>query len=392
MRFLDVINVSDITEIIKDYLTTQAVEKIDTTKAVGRRLQCDVFSQIAVPAFAKSCVDGYAIIFEDSIGASETTPVMLETITSYKIGEVNHGSLKRGYCQYIVTGAMIPSGCSAVVKVEDCELFGSNVLVKKTLSENENIIGIGEDFSKSKLALPKNTILTNRDIAFLLSLGISEVEVTKTLRAVVISTGNELVKYNQQLTPAKIYDTNTFLLASELQRCGIEVVDTLLLKDDYELFVNSLEKYDVDLYLTSGGSSKGNEDYTKAVFEKLTNNVICHGINLKPGKPTVVAKKAGKLYLGLPGNPLSAYLVLRTIISESLRPSKKSFFKLSENVHSDEGKSTIVFVKISGNKAQPLYYKSSYLNVLASADGYFIIDENVEGIDKDCDIEVNYFE
>lgn len=387
MKYLDVAKVNDIRDKLQQFLEKEVIE-VDTENALGLKAAENIYSIDNVPSFNKSSLDGYAINYKESTNASETSPTMLTKIPSYKIGEANLGKLSNGKCQYVVTGAMIPDGCSGVVKIEDCEQFGNNILIKSSISKNSGIVLAGEEFKKETLAKTKNSYFTSRDISFLISLGIKKVKVYKPLNCIVISNGNELMHYSEDLTLGKIYDVNTHLITNELKRMGHNVIESIVLKDDYDLYLKTLKSYDVDLYVTSGGSSKGNEDFTADVFEAITNNVICHGISTKPGKPTIVAKKDGKLYLGLPGNPVSAFLVLHQLISKS----KKITLPVSENINSDHGKSTSILVKIANGTAVPIYYKSGYLNSLAEADGYFVIDENLEGIEKGENVEVRIFE
>ncbi len=387
MKYLEVAKMAEIRAHLQDFIKKTVVE-INVVDAVGLQLAKDVYSVCDVPSFNKSTLDGYAINYQESTSATETTPTILKSVLSYKIGEVNKTKLALGECQYVVTGAMIPANCSGVVKVEDCETFGSNVLIKSAISKNTGVVLAGEEFSANTLAKSQGEYLTSRDISLLVSLGIKTVSVYKPLTCVVISNGNELTHYSKELTIGKVYDVNTHLITAELKRMGHHVVDTITLEDDFNLYLETLKSYDVDLYVTSGGSSKGNEDYTAAVFETLTQNVLCHGINTKPGKPTIVAKHGEKLYLGLPGNPVSAFLVLHQLISTS----KKVLLPVSENVNSDHGKTTSVLVKLADNLAVPIYYKSGYLNSLAMADGYFVIAENLEGIEKGMEVEVMLFE
>ncbi len=387
MKYLDVVKILDVANELQQFIKKDVIE-VATAEALGLLAASDIYSASDVPSFNKSTLDGYAINYKDSTSASESTPTILKKVESYKIGEVNPIKLEAGQCQYVVTGAMIPEGCSGVVKVEDVEEFGDSVLIKSAISKHTGVVICGEEFSNGALAKSKDTYFTSRDISFLISLGVKTVEVYKPLNCVVISSGNELVDYSEDLTPGKIYDVNSHLITSTLINMGHNVVDVVTIKDDFDLYLNTLKSYDVDLYVTSGGSSKGNEDYTVDVFETLTNNVICHGINTKPGKPTIVAKTENKLYLGLPGNPVSAFLVLHQLICNS----KKIVLQVSENVNSDHGKSTAVLVKIESGVAVPIYYKSGYLNSLSDADGYFVISENLEGVEKGMEVEVNVFE
>ncbi len=160
-------------------------------------------------------------------------------------------------------------------------------------------------------------------------------------------------------------------------------------------------KYKPDVILTSGGSSKGDKDFTVQVFEKLTNNVFCEGILLKPGKPTILANTEETLFIGLPGHPVSSYLVLKHLVLESFynaigyKNKNKVYGVLSENVPNSVGRENIVLcntvVENNEVKVTPVYYSSSNIGVLSQVDGYFILGENLEGKDKGQKVEVNLF-
>ncbi len=387
MRYLETLSIETVQAEFESFAKKKTIQ-INTEDAIGLKLAEDLYSTTDTPNFYKSTVDGYAIHYTDSTGASETAPTILTKIPSYSIGEENKGELNRGECQYVVTGAMIPNHCSGVVKVEDCEEFGNRVFIKTPIGKLSNIIIPGEECKRGDSLLLKDSKLTGRDIALLLSLGIQELSVYKPLTCVVISTGNELVHYTKERSLGQIYDVNTSLISQELENMGHTVIDTLVIPDDYELYKKTLQNYDVDLYVTSGGSSKGKEDFTVDVFEELTHNVICHGVHIKPGKPTILARSDNALYLGLPGNPVSAFMVLHQLLHTA---PKTIQLPISENVHSDYGKATLVLVRIQGAYVEPIYYRSSYLNSLALADGYFVIGERVEGVYKDNRVEVITF-
>ncbi|MDL2211929.1 molybdopterin molybdotransferase MoeA [Erysipelotrichaceae bacterium OttesenSCG-928-M19] len=403
MKLLKVLSVSELKEHLIDYLRSkQSIIELDLINSLDYVLAEDVYALEDIPNFYKSTVDGYALKAKDTQLASESIPSILKCRESVKIGSINTIELGERECSYINTGAMLPYNSNAVLMIEDSDYVEATneVLVFKSLAENENVSIPGVDITQDMLLFKQYQLIDSRVLATLASQGIKKVKVFKKMSCAIISSGNELVPYQSEIMQAQVRDINTILLDKTLIKYGFEIKQTKLIKDDFDLYYQSLKEIDVDIYLTSGGSSQGNEDYTYDVFDKLTSNVFCHGLAIKPGKPTVVARNDNKLYLGLPGNPVSAYLVLRQTLIEAyleLYHIKKTIIlaHLAHNTNSSPGKDSLILVKFvfEDNKviAKPLYYRSSNVYVLAQADGYFVITSNSEGKNKDDIVEVIVF-
>jgi len=398
-----VISVAEVNQKIVDFLKENLkVIEIDLKDSIGNILAQDVYAKEETPQFYKSTVDGYAVIIQDTLGASESLPSVLKYQGSIEIGENNTYELSSGNCLYLNTGSMLPSGANGVVMIEQTERIEATgeVLVYQTLANHENVSIPGTDIAKDQLLFEKGQLIDERMQAVLASQGINKISVYQKLDAIIISSGNELVSYDSQIAMGQIRDINVFLIKGLLEKYGITIKDTFLIKDDFETYSDILKNNEANLYITSGGSSQGSEDYTYDVFHQLTNNVLCHGLAIKPGKPTIVAARDNRLYLGLPGNPVSAYLVLKkTLIASYLTTTKQNQStikaQLAHNMAGAPGKDSIILVKIEEIPniliAKPIFYRSSNVLALSEADGYFVIREGLEGVDEGEEVEVVLF-
>ena len=397
------ISIADLNKRIVNFLEeNMQVIEIDLTDSVSYILAEDVYALEDTPQFYKSTVDGYAVLTQDTLGASESLPSVLKYQGSIEIGENSTYTLESGSCVYLNTGSMLPEGANGVVMIEQTEKVEATneVLVFKALANHENVSIPGTDIAKDQLLFEKGQLIDERVQAVLASQGVNKINVYQKLEAIIISSGNELVSYDSQIAMGQIRDTNVFLIKGLLQKHGIFVKETFLIKDDIETYSAVLKNNKANLYLTSGGSSQGKEDYTYDVFHALTNNVFCHGLAIKPGKPTIVAAQGNRLYLGLPGNPVSAYLVLKkTLIASYLAITKQKLNTtkalLAHNMAGAPGKDSIILVKIeelpNTMLAKPVFYRSSNIIALSDADGYFVIREGLEGIDEGEEVEVILF-
>ncbi len=375
---------------------------IDIEKSLGYVLCKDIISEENVPNFRKSTVDGYAIKSNETIGASENMPIPFTLKGELEISSINDILLNNEECMYIPTGGMVPNNADAVVKIEQTERIDDLIMISKSCYSGENIIEVGEDLKKGTCVLKKGTKLDERSIGVLASLGIYEVPVYDRLRVMIISSGDELIDVRDKVSIAKNRDVNTYYIKNLLMKNNFEIVGSKLIRDNADLYYNTLTETEADIYVTSGGSSKGKYDFTYDVFEKITNGgVFCHGISIKPGKPTILASNNNKLYIGLPGHPLSAYFVLQelfigsfnSVIGYNYNNTIKG--KLKSNIAGIDGKRTIMLAKIEysdGYYVVPIPFKSSSIVTLPDVDGYFIIREGLEGFNKNTEVEVIKFE
>jgi len=287
-------------------------------KAYGRLLAKDVFSPLNLPPFTNSSMDGFAVCSEDLINASPTAPVQLPVKMDIPAGSGSQGMLKSGEAARILTGAPLPVGADAVVPVENTDQFKSgqstilpaSVAIYAPVKPGENVRPAGEDVRKGQLVLKKGRVLQPQDIGLLISLGIRQVQVAKKARIALFSSGDELMEPNETLTPGMIYDSNRFVLTGLLEAAGAEVIQLGVARDTKESVITTLDKAlqdPPDMIISSAGVSVGVFDYVQQVI-KENGTLAFWKVNMRPGKPVAYGDYKGIPFMGLPGNPVSAYI------------------------------------------------------------------------------------
>ncbi|GMG97676.1 molybdopterin molybdotransferase MoeA [Tepidimicrobium xylanilyticum] len=405
MDFFDVVSVQEainrLMEAFKEY--EFKAEEVSILEATNRILAEDIYSHIDVPEFNRSTVDGYAIKSKDSQGASESVPSLFNILGEVRMGEAAEKEIKSGETMYVPTGGMIPQGADGMVMVEYTEkLDEENLMVYKPIAFNENIILKGDDIRKGERALKRGKRLTPESIGVLAALGISRVKVYKKPKFYIISTGDEIIDLDEELELGKIRDINSYTLYSAIVKLGGEITGKAIVKDDYELLRQQVEKgLDIsDIVLISGGSSVGARDYTARVIDSFEGRgVFVHGISIKPGKPTILGEGKGKLIVGLPGHPVSSIIVFGAIIEEFIYKKMevhnhklKTKAIMDFNFPSSPGQQTYQMVKLEERDgktyASPSFGKSGMITLLSNSDGYIIIKPHEEGIYKGEEREV----
>ncbi len=385
--------------IIDRIVKQTGVQKISIDEANGRVLAEDEVSPIDVPNFRKSAMDGFAVIAEDTFGASNTNPKRLKIIESVTAGVMPKKDIKSGECIEITTGAPLPKSATAVLMVEYTEKEKDGLVYYKTCAPSENVINIGSDIKKGEALFKKGTILNPRFLGVISAAGIKELKVRIPPRVSYFSTGNEVLGAGEPLQDGKVYDINTRTIVDTLKEHGLEVKFLGIVIDDLKLIKRTiLENIDKsDIILLSGGSSLGGEDFMVEAVKEL-GVVHVHGIAAKPGKPVLIGEVRGRLVLGLPGYPTSALsntysLVLPAVyrmMGSELR-TKKARARLSRKIASTIGRYEFLPVKLENGMAVPVMKGSSAISTMSLADGYITIDENTEVVNRDDEVEVNLF-
>jgi molybdopterin molybdotransferase len=360
-------------------------EKISIRDAVGRVLANDVYSPIDNPPFSRSLVDGFAV-------KSSLTPGRFKIIGKVNIGERPLIRVDEKTAVEIDTGAAIPEGADAVVKVEDVKIENGEVIIDKKIPFGLNIGWLGSDIYKDQLIASKGSIITPELITLFATLGISEIEVFKKPKIYVIVTGNELVEPNKPLDVGKVYEANSYYISSFSKTLGYEVIGYKIVKDDInEIKNNIIEATNIaDVVMITGGSSAGERDYVHKAIREL-GEIVVHGIKIKPGKPTILARINNKPVFGLPGNVVSTVMVFNEMISKYLSKLSgiKNELKLGEieakfilNVKGDSHRITYQPVYlIRGVKewlAIPIKFESYMIGTFTLSDGYIVLKPNEE--------------
>ncbi len=403
-EFLKIKECDEAQDIIQDlfekYCTAQS-EEIDCEDAYGRVLFNDVYSRMDFPPFDKALKDGFAILSEDSYGASEESPNTLEIIDFLEAGSITDKKVEKGKCVEISTGAAMPEGANAVVMVEYSEKFDDKVNLLTTATPSQDVAKKGSDIEEGKLILEKGDILTPGKIGVLLSQGFKTIEVYKKPTVGIISSGNEITMQGQELPFGKIYDVNGNMIKNDAVSCGADARFLGVVRDDYGQVKEKIQEAlnDVDILLCSGGTSAGLGDVIKHVLDEL-GEVHIHGISVQPGKPTIVGVINEKLVIGLPGNPVSALMIFNAFVASPLSKVagiEKEFEQkivkgiMTRRIHSPVGRMQYQLVKVDGSDVQPIFKDSGAIFSLSSADGYVKVEKSVELLDEGEEVEVYLF-
>ena len=391
----------DIIQNLFDKYYSPESEEIPVADAYGRVLFCDVLSQMDFPPFDKALKDGFAVKAEDTFGANDEIPNSLEVIDFLEAGSTTEKIVENGKTIEISTGAAMPQGADAVVMVEYCDKKGDSVDILKSATPTLDVAKKGSDIEKGKLLMEKGSLLTPGKIGVLLSQGFETVKVFKKPSLGVISTGNEIVTQDMELTYGKIFDVNGNMIKNDAISCGANGEFLGIVKDDYNQLKAKIQESlnKVDILICSGGTSAGLGDVVKHVLDEL-GQVYIHGISVQPGKPTIVGVVDGKIIIGLPGNPVSALMIFNVFVAPAITKLSGINYDFAKNttkgilqkrIHSPVGRMQYQLVKIDGDKIYPIFKDSGAIFSLSTADGYVKVLKSVELIDKGEELEVFLF-
>ena len=394
--FRELISFEEAKKIIME--KTKEMERVETVKlleARNRVLAEDIVAELNVPGFKRAAVDGYAVIAEDTYGASHIKPKKLKIVGKIFAGEVARGKLNHGEAMEIATGAALPKGSDAVVMVENTEKVGNEIKILKPVYPGANVSKEDEDIKKGEVVLKKGEILNPAKIGVLAALGMESVEVYEKANVIIIPTGDELVKVGEKLEYGKIYDINSYTLTTLLKPYANVKINEIT-KDSKEEIERILENgKDMDYIIFSGGSSVGEKDILADVLIKK-GELFFHGIALKPGKPTIFGRFGNALVFGMPGYPTScltnAYVLLLPSIKKMCRIYEEEIVKeaiLEEKIVSTIGRHQIYPVMLKNGRAYPVFKESGAMTSMSRANGYIEIPANVEYVEKGSTVKVH---
>ncbi len=290
--------------------TAQDAESVALDTAAGRVTAAPVLSPVFVPPFDNSAMDGYAVRCAD-LHDGAVLPVSGKAFA----GAPFHGEWPAGTCIRIMTGAPVPEGADAVVMQEQAEVSDAGVRFTHAVTSGPNIRLTGDDIKQGDSVLPQGVRLGAAELPLLASLGVTEVQVWKTLKVAVFSTGDELQPVGTPLQEGQIYDTNRFAVRLMLEQLGCTVLDLGIIRDDPQALRKAFEEANAfaDLVISSGGVSVGEADYTKQMLDEL-GEIGFWKLAMKPGKPFAFGKLKNSWFCGLPGNPVSAALTFYQLV------------------------------------------------------------------------------
>lgn len=384
------------------------IDVVDTIHSLGRITASPVISNEMLPAFTRSGVDGYAVIASDTFGASETLPMYLKVIGEVPMGQAPTLSIKPGEAVLIHTGGMVPDGANAVVMLEYTQQTKSGEIeIYKAVAFSENLLLAGEDVKPGDEVIAVGRKMRPAEIGGLLALGIMQVSVAKKPRVGILSSGDEVIPPQHKPQLGQVRDINSYSLGALVQDCGGEAQIYGIVPDRPEELANLMRTAlsENDLVLVTAGSSASVRDFTSEVIQGMGQpGVLVHGVNIRPGKPTILAVCDGKPVVGLPGNPVSALVIaelfVRPVIYRLLgmpEIAPRGFVKarLKINLPSLTGREEWVPVRLkrSGQEftAEPIFFKSNLIFMLATADGLVKILPAATGLDAGEEVSVMLF-
>jgi molybdopterin molybdotransferase len=380
-----------------------ATETVALEDALGRVPPAEVAAPEPLPGFARATVDGYAVRAADTYGASEGLPSYLEVRGAVRMGRAPEVEVDAGGAVEIPTGGALPPGADAVVMVEHSqEAMAGTIEVVRPVAPGDGVVGADEDVSAGAPLVRVGRPLRAGDLALLAAAGITEVAVFARPRVAILSTGDEVVDpATSTLAPGQVRDAIAVALAALVRDAGGEPEVRGIVPDDRDALSSALEAALAasDAVVVSAGSSVGMRDETAAVVAGL-GEIFCHGLAIRPGKPTLLADCGGVPLVGLPGNPRSALVVFRLVGMPVVRllggcaeppPEPVVAARLARDLPSAAGRLDVVQVTLDDGTATPLHGPSALLSLLNAADGYVVVPEEATGLDAGTMVDVTLY-
>lgn len=380
-----------------------AVEDVPLAQALHRVPAAAIPSPADLPGFTKSTVDGYAVRAADTYGASEGLPSYLDLLGAVRMGAAPDVTVRPGGAVAMPTGGVLPDGADAVVMVEyTAETMPGTIEVTRPVAPGGGLVRADEDVVAGAPLVPAGRPLRAPDLGLLAAAGVVSVAVHARPRVVIISTGDEVVPPSTvELTAGQVRDATASALAGLVGDAGGEPVIAGIVGDEPGALKDMLTDVlpAADLVVVSAGSSVGARDETAGAVATV-GDIWCHGLAIKPGKPTLLAECGGIPLIGLPGNPLSALVVFGQVGIPVLwrlsgcdtppaPPSTRA--RLSRDLASATGRLDVVQVQVRDGVAEPLFGPSALLSVLTRADGYLVVPEPATGLDAGTDVVVTLY-
>jgi molybdopterin molybdotransferase len=388
------------------------VEAVSLDEALGRVPAESIAAPHALPGFARATVDGFAVRAADTYGASEGLPGYLDLAGEARMGRPPENEVRPGAAVAIATGAPLPPGADAVLKIEHTQAATPELLeVLRPVAPGEGMVRADEDAAPGDQLVRPGRPLRPQDLGMLAAAGFAAIPVHARPRVSIVSTGDELVNgAHYELEMGQVRDSSAPALAALVREAGGEPRFAGIVPDDRDALATRLREeltgtVPCDVLVVSAGSSVGARDETAEAIASLGEpGIWCHGLAFRPGKPTLLADCGEVPVIGLPGNPRSALVVFRLIGMPIVRlvggcteppPEPSIRATLTRDLPSAAGRLDVVQVRLSAaapdaacSQAEPLFGSSSLLSVLTAADGYIVVPEAATGLAAGSDVEV----
>jgi len=376
----------------------EGFETVSLTSLHGRSVLDDVFASYPLPNFNNSAMDGYAINTESVVGDG---PYKLEITGRMAAGDQDIKSTNKvpAGALRILTGALVPSDYNAVIMQEKVRVEDGFIVFDKAPKVGTNIRPQGEDCKPGVLVIPKGTVLDARHIAMLAGQGIAEIKVHRKVRVAIFSTGSELKLPGQTLESGQIFNSNRYALNSQLSHPFIEIIDLGTIEDDYDLLKDATDKAAkmADIVITTGGVSVGDEDHMPGIVTDLGGELHVMKVAIKPGKPVTIGIIGDCIFLGLPGNPVAAFinqiLIGRPIIEKlagitprpvTTYPAQADFERKRSPSRQEYVPAKIVGQAENGSPIVEAFAKASSATLLplANSDGFVVLPLGLTQVKK----------
>jgi len=378
-------------------------EVLDIAPMLGAVPARDVIAGEQIPPYARATVDGFAVRAVDTYAASETLPAFVEVTGAVAMGRAPDGEVGPGAAMAIPTGGLLPHGADAVVMVEHTsEPMPGHVELMRRVAPGEGVLHPGEEAQPGDVLAPAGRPLRGADLGLLAAAGITEVAAHARPRVAIVSTGDEVVPdATRELSPGQVRDACAPALAGLVREAGGDPVLRGIVPDDAAALEHVLSEAvgEDDMVVVSAGSSVGARDLTANVAGRL-GRVVCHGLAVKPGKPTLLADCGGVPLVGLPGNPRSALVVFRLVGMPLVRvvggvtappPEPSVCARLARDVPSAAGRLDVVQASVDAGVATPLFGSSALLGPMVRADGWFCVPEADTGLAEGAEVLVRLY-
>jgi molybdopterin molybdotransferase len=405
-EFLELLPPDEARQVLLSNLTFHPLPEIIAAQdSLDRVTAAAVTAPHPLPPFARSTVDGYAVRAVDTFGASDSMPAYLMVVGEVAMGKAVEFSLGSGQCALIHTGGMLPHNATAVVMVEDTQLArAGEIEILRSVAMGENVLLVGEDVATGQEVIPAGKRLRPAEIGGLMALGITRLEVISRPRVGILSSGDEVIPPQEEAMPGQVRDVNSYSLSALVEAAGGMPVRCGIIPDQVEALFDAASRAlaENDLLVITAGSSASARDLTSLVINRLGHpGVLVHGVNVRPGKPTILAVCDGKAVIGLPGNPVSALVIAGLFVTPviegwlglppgRLRPGVQA--RLGLNLASQAGREDWTPVRLvdtpQGLLAEPVFGKSNLIFSLARADGLVRIPPDANGLSAGELVEV----
>lgn len=383
--------VNDALKIINNFPINRKIEKVGLFDTLGRVLAEDIQSSIDIPPFNKSAMDGYAVDKADN----SKQYFIKETIPA---GFDPGIEIKKGECAKIMTGAMIPKGANRVIKKEVTEERDGFMMVKD-VDKMMNICLKGEDISAGDIVLKAGRYVSPQHVGLIASVGYSNVMVYKKPLVGIITTGNEIVAPGEALQPGKIYNSDSYSIGSQYLKYGCDICYEGMVIDNKQEIKKTIKDMlkTCNVVVISGGVSVGEFDYVPGVLEQLGVKIEFRKVAIKPGKPTVFGTLKEKAVFGLPGNPVSTFVINEIFVKPFLfkMMGRKLPFPFKKGVLSEEIKinksdrTSFVPITLKNGKVKVIpYHGSAHLSALVDANGLLEIPKGASFLKEGTSIDV----